>query len=817
MLVRARAVNGVTWSPLTEATFAVAQPCLPLRITEIMYQPIGGQTYQFLELQNFGSTTLDLTGCAVSGIAFTFPVGLTIGPGAVMVLASAQNPAAFAARYPGVSVAAYFTGKLAADGERIAIEDALGRAVFAVNYSTLDGWPVSTDGRSLELNDPAGDPDDPANWRLSASVNGTPGTIAALPLPGSVLINEVMALNASALINGGTYPDWVELVNTGTSPVSLAGWSLSDDGNPGKFVFPGGTDIPAGGFLVVFCDTQTNAPGLHTGFALSGQGERVFLFDAQANRADAFSFGPQVTDLSVGRVGGYWQLTVPTPNAANQLASVGGASGLVINEWLANAAAGPVGLAGALQSVESAGGVAGLYLGTSNALFQITAVSYLPAGGYVQLLADELPGPNHLDFKLPAEGATIVLYDAFGVELNRVTYGPQLDGISQGRLPDGSATVVSFPGSASPGTTNFVVASSGLRLNELMARNDSAVVNPWGQYSDWVELYNPGAASFDLSGMSLSLDQLQPCQWVFPAGTTLAAGGYLVLWCDGSRAASTTYSAALNTGQSLDGNSGGAYLFNRAGQVVDYVEYGFQIRNQSIGRAGGNWGLLASPTPGAANAGAASLGVSANVRFNEWEAQPSSGDDWFELYNLDTQPVDLGGLYLTDDPSLAGVTQFAIAPLSFIAGHDWVVWQADGHPGNGRNHVNFKLDGWGESLRLYGRDLSLLDAVDFGVQQLGVSEGRLPDGGSAIVAFPTTPTPEQGNYLPLTGVVINEVLTHTGPAAGRYDRAGQPDGRSGEYRRLVFERQPEPIAEVPHPGRHGHSGGWFGGVLPIPV
>ena len=63
----------------------------------------------------------------------------------------------------------------------------------------------------------------------------------------------------------------------------------------------------------------------------------------------------------------------------------------------------------------------------------------LPAGGYVQLLADELPGPNHLDFKLPAEGGAIMLYDAFGAEINRVTYGPQLDGISQGRLPDGGA------------------------------------------------------------------------------------------------------------------------------------------------------------------------------------------------------------------------------------------------------------------------------------------------------------------------------------------------------------------------------------------
>jgi hypothetical protein len=762
-MVRARALNGGNWSPLNEATFAVAQPLLPLRITEIMYQPTGGQTYQFLELQNFGPTTLDLSGCSVSGIAFTFPVGFTIAPGAVIVLASGLNPAAFAARYPGVSVAAYFTGKLAKTGERIVVKDALGRGVVAINYSNTNGWPVPVGGRSIEIIDPAGNPDDPANWRLSASATGTPGTISVVPPLGPVLINEVMALNASTLTNAGTTPDWIELVNTGASTASLAGWSLSNDGNPLRFVFPGGVTIPAGGFLLVFCDAQTNAPGLHTGFALSGQGEQLFLYDAQTNRADAFSFGLQVPNLSVGRVGGYWQLTAPTPNAANQLATVGGASSLVINEWLANSAAGQSDWLELYNPSRLPVPLQGLYLGTSNELFQITAVSFLPAGGYVQLTADELPGPNHLDFKLPAEGGAIVLYDAFGGEINRVTYGPQLDGISQGRLPDGSATIVSFPGSASPGTTNFVVSPTGPRLNELMARNDSAVVNPWGQYSDWLELYNPGAVPLDLSGMSLSVNQLQPGQWVLPAGTTLAAGGYLVLWCDGSREASTNFEANLNTGQSLDGNSGGAYLFNSAGQIVDYVEYGFQISNQSIGRTGGNWGLLASPTPGAANAAAATLGAAASLRFNEWLAEPSTGDDWFELYNLDAQPVDLGGLYLTDDPSLAGPTKFAIAPLSFIAGHGWVIWDADGHPSHGANHVNFQLNGWGESLRLYGKDLSLLDAVDFGVQQPGISQGRLPDGGSAIVSFPATPTPGEGNYLPLTNAVINEVLTHTDP------------------------------------------------------
>src|SRR5262249_1059909 len=127
--------------------------------------------------------------------------------------------------------------------------------------------------------------------------------------------------------------------------------------------------------------------------------------------------------------------------------------------------------------------------------------------------------------------------------------------------------------------------------------------------------------------------------------------------------------ANLNTGHSLDGNSGGAYLFNTAGQVVDYVEYGFQLSNKSIGRSSGNWRLISNPTPGAVNAAPAVLGQVTSLRFNEWLTAAISSDDWFELYNTNAQPVDLSGLYLTDDPSLAELTKFTIAPLSFIADH----------------------------------------------------------------------------------------------------------------------------------------------------
>ena len=56
-----------------------------------------------------------------------------------------------------------------------------------------------------------------------------------------------------------------------------------------------------------------------------------------------------------------------------------------------------------------------------------------------------------------------------------------------------------------------------------------------------------------------------------------------------------------------------------------------------------------------------------------------------------------------------------------------------------------------------------LDAIGFGAQATGVSQGRFPDGAAAFVSFATTASPEESNYLPLTNAIVNEVLTHTDP------------------------------------------------------
>lgn len=763
VIVKARALFGTTWSALNEATFAVDALSSPLRITEIMYNPIGGDAYEYIEIQNVGSTTINIGNYSLDGVTYVFPPNTLIAPGQILVLGSDTSPGNWAARYPGVTAFGRFGGRLDNGGEKISIRDAQGDVVYSVDYDDQNGWPTQPDGGgySLQVVDVFGDPDAPANWRASDAQNGTPGTQVGPPPSGPVVINEVMAENLTAVPNGTTYPDWIEIRNAGGSPVNLAGWSLTDDGNPRKFIFPS-TTIPANGYLVVWCDATTNTtPGLHTGFALGRNGESVFLYNANTARVDSVTFGLQLPDYSVGRVANAWRLTTPTPNAANVAATLGSTTTLAINEWLANTAPGGSDWIELYNPSSSPVSLQGIYLGNGATIFQITSLSFVPAGGFVQLLADEGAGAEHLDFKLDAAGGAIVLYDPAGEQRDRVTYGPQSEGVSQGRLPDGSPNVVSFPASPSPGASNYLITYSGPRLNEVLAINDTVITNAAGRTPDWVELRNTNSATFDLSGMRLSTDPNNSTQWTFPSGTMIAGNSYLIVWFDNGRPASTTAGALLNTGHSIDGESGEVHLFNTGGQLVDSVVFGFQVPDQSIGRNGSGWTLLSTPTPAAANAAPATFGTATTLRLNEWMADPESGNDWLEIYNNSDQPVALEGVFVTDNLSIAGATQSAFSPLSFIGAGGFVKIIADSDPSDGRNHVRFRMDAQGEALRIYSPALGPIDTIFFGQQQTGVSEGRLPDGGNAIVRFSTTATPAESNYLPLPNVAINEVLSHT--------------------------------------------------------
>ena len=135
----------------------------------------------------------------------------------------------------------------------------------------------------------------------------------------------------------------------------------------------------------------------------------------------------------------------------------------------------------------------GIYIATSNSLHQITSLSFVPPLGYLTLFADEGIGPDHLDLKLSASGNAIVLSDAAGEQIQKVIYGAQTQGVSQGRLPDGNANAVNFPARSVP-ARRIMSTPAPARCSTRCWRT-TANVSVGGQFVDFIEIYNPGAAA----------------------------------------------------------------------------------------------------------------------------------------------------------------------------------------------------------------------------------------------------------------------------------------------------------------------------------
>jgi hypothetical protein len=141
-----------------------------------------------------------------------------------------------------------------------------------------------------------------------------------------VVINELMALNSRSIPDPqGEYDDWFELHNTSSSEVDLSGMYLTDrQDNPRKWAIPQGTTIPPLGYLIIWADEdETDEPGLHVNFKLSGKGERLMLIDTdeRGNRVlDSIEFGKQKQDTALGRFPdgtGDFRLLPMTPGKRN--------------------------------------------------------------------------------------------------------------------------------------------------------------------------------------------------------------------------------------------------------------------------------------------------------------------------------------------------------------------------------------------------------------------------------------------------------------------------------------------------------------------
>lgn len=413
------------------------------------------------------------------------------------------------------------------------------------------------------------------------------GCLASLVLTAKTAAEQVIFTEIQYNAEVGQ-PDFIEIANNTATVFDIANWYFSDGI---VYTFPDYNGAASDAHLLQPFETILVSPvagsalrtahpdipaevrifGPYTG-ALSNSGEKLVLNDKN---------GVVVTEIDYND-GGKWPaaadgtghtLTRINPNLTNgewrnwrASNKPGGTPGLpaeapiptalVISEIHFNAD-------GKADWIElhapgsSAVPVAGYLISPKKTLLEAASLSgSIPAGGYLSFDVDFTPDENgDLDLYLAKDGNVV---DAVRLDRDHEEESFQ-------SLPVG-AEFYGGTGHTKDAPNNPIARQRNIVINEIMF--DAPSDQGTGEY---LELYNRGATAVDLSGWKIS----DGVRFDFPAGTTLPAGGYLVIASDldcfsvgrGAVNAIGNWSGGLSDSGELirieDGN----------GNLVDEVDY----------------------------------------------------------------------------------------------------------------------------------------------------------------------------------------------------------------------------------------------------
>lgn len=454
-----------------------------------------------------------------------------------------------------------------------------------------------------------------------------------------LVISEVMAANGSALPDdSGAFSDWVEIRNISDEPISLKDISLSDRSDKAKFIFPD-VSLAAGDAALVFCDdTNQNQPdrAYHAKFKLSSIRDAVYMFNPSGYVIDSVELPTLNTNESYARMeDGSFEITSlyspGYPNTEDGHVTYLSrytiqANTLRINEIMPAPRSGMRDEDGELQDwIE-------LYnAGQERVYLSDYALSdneekltkwFFPQGAFIEPgqyyivfcsgkdRTGAETGYPHTNFSLSAEGETVTLANALGQLVDRVVYASVPVDCSYGRNDATGAWqnyTLATPGAAN-NDSGAIRADEYLRalnptrvvLSEVMSSNDNVTVNSGKK--DWVEIYNSGTDTVDLSGWGLSDSINWPRKWQFPQGTVIWPGEYKLVSLDGQNTVDSYggYHASFKLtragGETLT-------LSDSTGRVLDKLYLPEIPTDYSYGRTLGLGGFFYydAPSPGAVN------------------------------------------------------------------------------------------------------------------------------------------------------------------------------------------------------------------------
>jgi CotH kinase protein/Lamin Tail Domain len=209
-----------------------------------------------------------------------------------------------------------------------------------------------------------------------------------------------------------------------------------------------------------------------------------------------------------------------------------------------------------------------------------------------------------------------------------------------------------------------------LFINEFLADNFSGLQDETGAREDWVEIHNGSSRALDLEGYHLSDDLNDPLKWAFP-DTTIAPGGFLIVWCDNDLPDGPLH-ASFKLGKSgeMIGLTG---PIQEGAPLVDHHVFGTQTTDVSRGRkpdGSANWMDFPSPTPGQSNLSSSPVNLDEHGALKLSPAFPNP----FNPRTLFRFSLERGGPINFSVYDLAGRRVRILRDNNLVAGDHQIVW-----------------------------------------------------------------------------------------------------------------------------------------------
>ena len=132
--------------------------------------------------------------------------------------------------------------------------------------------------------------------------------------------------------------------------------------------------------------------------------------------------------------------------------------------------------------------------------------------------------------------------------------------------------------------------------------------------------------------------------------------------------------------------------------------------------------------------------------------------DWVELYNTTDKPVDVEGMYLSDNPEKPKkyqITKGMTTTNTVIPAHGYLIIWCDKEDPLSQLHASFKLDNEGDELLLTAADESWTDRFIYAAHTSDQTVGRYPDGSSQVYVM-NVPTIAKANITSSYAVNVDQ-------------------------------------------------------------